>query len=208
MEAPRKADQIEIDKTFAEFGKCLTTWANVEYALLFVFQEALGRPNLELISGAFYSIENLRSKISAVDAVVSTILKDSDILSKWSGNGGLLNRLQSKAKTRNALAHAGAVYYSDYTKDGRRHLHLGRPTHDPKAKKFDHGKPVGGYNLNNLVFIEREFHTLLNDLSDFAMLLERPAKRYLKSARPTRHLLRVRNLYDPKRTKPKAPPAP
>jgi hemerythrin superfamily protein len=43
FEAKQKADQARIDETFAQFGKCLTTWANVEYALLFVFQEALGR---------------------------------------------------------------------------------------------------------------------------------------------------------------------
>ena len=41
---------------------------------------------------------------------------------------------------------------------------------------------------------------------DFAMLLEKPVKQYLKSAPPMPHLLRVRNLYAQMRTKQKAQP--
>jgi hypothetical protein len=196
VEEKRRVDQAEIDKTFAQFGKCLTTWANVEYALLFVFQEALGRPNLALISAVFYSIENFRSKIGAVDSVLSIILKDNVLLEQWSGKGGLLNRLQAKVKIRNNMAHCGAMYQHE---NDKRKVHISRFIY------FDRDKS-GGYTFNNLIFIENEFRLLLRDLSSFAMLLEKPTKHWLKSAPRGQHLQRIRRLYDQSRTKQKEPP--
>lgn len=100
-----------------QLGLSVTSWAAVESALAGVAFHAAGmnsRTQGQLLTG-FYAIENFRSKLAFVDAVVLARISSAR-QKKWEA---LVQRTSNAAKARNRIAH-GMVLKRLEEREGRR----------------------------------------------------------------------------------------
>jgi hypothetical protein len=100
-----------------QLGLSVASWAGVESALAGVAFHAAGmnsRTQGQLLTG-FYAIENFRSKLAFVDAVVIARISAAR-LKKWEA---LVQRTSNAAKARNRIAH-GMVLERLEEREGRR----------------------------------------------------------------------------------------
>ena len=94
----------EQEKVYAAIGKAVSAWGAVEITLALLFSLALTRTyaNTNAMT-IFFTIENFRSKMQVLDALMLTNLpKGHPLHSKWLR---IANQIHKRAKKRNRLAH-------------------------------------------------------------------------------------------------------
>lgn len=91
-----------------QLGLCIASWSTVEMSLADVSKLAAGTNNRvvgQLLMG-FHAIENFRSKLAYVDAIVQVRLSQNRHKKNWDA---LVVRTENAAKNRNKLAHNSVI---------------------------------------------------------------------------------------------------
>ena len=100
---------------FSHLGKALDEWTQVENHLCFIFMVTLRAPHLRA-AAAFYAVENFRSKLGMVHAVVRLAKLNAAKMAEWEA---LRKRIDNKSRARNELAHYQVLEDPD-AKPGKR----------------------------------------------------------------------------------------
>lgn len=103
---------------YFHLGFAITRWANIEESLIALLCESFGdeKSGKILIKG-FFSIENFRSKLAFVDALLAPRVTDAFHLEEW---GKLMERISRASTKRNKLAHHRVLAFAR-AKAGRRY---------------------------------------------------------------------------------------
>jgi len=83
----------ERHKFHAAVGYCMTSWSNVEYELLGLLELCLKGSDFAMARSVYYSIENFRSKVGAIDSALTVVLDKDPVLAEWSGKGEYFSAL-------------------------------------------------------------------------------------------------------------------
>lgn len=161
----------EHDAFYIAYGRAMSRWASVEGSLRILYLtsqgilyaaencdiQEMGRRERSLLA-AYYQVVNYRSRLSMIEASVKVLALPSLLLESWKP---LLRRLERQSKTRNSLAHFGAVLHQG-APPGRRFFvaeDIANPLvpHMTAKKIFTH----------ELVEIEKLFRSLAEDVAAF-----------------------------------------
>jgi hypothetical protein len=183
---------LERRQFYEAVGWCITSWSNVEHELLGLLELCLKGSEMAMGRTVFYSIENWRSKVGAIDSTLSVALGDHPVWSEWSGKGGILQRINTNAKHRNTMAHSMMLCLPK-AKAGQRYYLL-RTLFDPKRPHFVPTRPTHGYFTHDLKRFAEDFNELARAIRTFGGHAEEPVKQSLRSFQQRRHRMMDRLL--------------
>lgn len=160
---------------FYALGLAITQWAHVEFELSWILDSCFqphGKNGALAIIG-FRSIENFRSKLQFVDAIVSVERLTKPEKANWEN---LVKRAQKIANKRNQLAHRFVMDEPDFPV-GRRVLLLSmRPARRAAKQKYP-----GAICLRDVVGYRLEFFALMAALANLRCRLDGQPERFPKS---------------------------
>jgi hypothetical protein len=172
-----KIDLGDSEKFHELLGRCIAIWVIVELNLLAVLKSCMDGADADVLSSVFYAIENFRSKAGTVDSALFVALNDKSLRDKWSGSGGLFQRLNAKSAIRNKLAHH-MVNHIAVGKSMKVYIHPNIA--NPRNREgFKATRPTGGYFVTDLENIHGEFAKLADDLRMFAIEIRDPVREHL-----------------------------
>ncbi len=154
---------------YAALGLAITQWAYIERALCDVYHAVLDQPNKDISTAAFYAVENFRSKMQMVDAVMRTRFAGSPHLEDWTGTPnehGLWDRITRASGTWNRLAHH-TVVVTPSAKPGKRYRLLPN-IWNPLNPKPSPVNPQQGCVLKDLEAIPGRFLPIALALENYA----------------------------------------
>ena len=155
-------------------GLAVTQWSHVEFALASIVGSCFGKSNRYLSVNGFHSIENFRSKLRYVDAIVSRQSLPAIERANWSK---LIDRAARLSKKRNILAHYWVLNDTTTDRAGRRIMLLPSQPTTKNRKQRNLGavflRDVEGYRL--------EFSALMCSLENFECRLFERQERFPKS---------------------------
>lgn len=145
-----------------ELGHGITQWAHVESALGVIAAHRFSKPNYNLALTGFLSIENFRSKLQYVDAIVQQHGLPDDEKKNWAT---LKDRCLRVSKKRNNLAHKWVIENAS-GKSGRRLLLVGSLSalNPPKSRKKRYAGAIG---LRDVAGYRSDFFALMAELANF-----------------------------------------
>ena len=155
-------DQIAF---YATLGHAITTWAEVERGLYFVYLAAIGNPMSMTAGAAFFSIINFNAKLAMVDNVMGVrYYHYPDVLERWTTIKNSLNR---RSKKRNLLAHWQLLIFSQN----------GKMTHKLVPQIFDpntvrDGKDRPELTVEDIEAIDMKFRECAYDLDRLTKSLQ------------------------------------
>lgn len=168
---------------YEAYALAVTQWAMVERTLLEVLVACVRAEDIEMVGHGFFSVENFRSKLSLVDAMLRQKVTSKVDLADWKR---LDERIRSASSLRNRLVHGRVKIYQQQPA-GRRYAI--EPWIDQgKGLKRRPGKPppVAWY-VRDLVGISHKFQALISSLKNFASRLRGQKEQLPKSSeQPTR----------------------
>jgi hypothetical protein len=176
-----------VDNFYSQFGYAIACWASVEISLLYVFQACFEGADIKVAAAGFYAIENFRSKLGTVDAMLTVAINDKPIFNAWSGKGGLHQRLIGANKIRNKLAHFTVMHMLVGKSPA---TFLAPPPLKPGSESFSRDGPKGAYRHNDLKHIQGIFIALQTDLMAFAQECRPAIKQFAKSSEQERRHLK------------------
>ena len=158
---------------YSELGRAITQWAHIEFALSRIVSACFHKGDERLPATGFLSIENFRSKLQYVDAIILSRVQSRTKRAKWAV---LMDRAGRLVTKRNRLAHSWVLNVLD-AKAGRRIMLLpSRPT--KKARQ----KYPGAICLRDVAAYRLEFFALWTALENFSGLLLGQEAQFPKSA--------------------------
>lgn len=140
-------------------GNAITQWAHVEFAISWIVTECLGTRASKASAAAFFSIENLRSKLMYADTVVLSYVESKTLRADWAR---LKDRAAGLSTIRNKLAHSWVLNVPD-AKPGRRTML--RQTRQTKNK--GRSKYPGALYVRDIRQHQLEFFALMVSLENF-----------------------------------------
>jgi len=142
-------------------GSGITQWAHVEAALGTLAAHRFDKGDYNLALTGFLSIENFRSKLQYVDAVLKRHGLSKDEADVWTG---LKDRCLRAAKKRNGLAHKWVIE-NPVGKPGRRILLQGSVSalNPPKSRPKRYQGTIG---LRDVAGYRLEFYAVMTALSN------------------------------------------
>jgi hypothetical protein len=192
---------------YFEVGLATTQWASVEMALSAVVVELFKPEDAVSAVVGFRAIENFRSKLEYVDALIRVKVRDSTRLSEWDS---LSDRCQQAAKKRNRVAHNWVLNSPSEERAGRRIMLL--PLRPAKNSDSPHGaKYPGAIYLRDIASYRLEFAALMAAIENFVDRLGGRPERFPKAQEqppnpPKIHELR-RQIYMFAKRPPRSPRA-
>ncbi len=164
---------------FYAIGKCIGQWSYIEAQLRGVALECFSFPDRPTAESAYSAVENFRSRLNLIDAVIYSKHGKSKIYTTWGPIKVSAERLSQK---RNKIAHYLCKLYV-HAPSGRCFVLVpfeqSRDAPTRRSKKIEDGlhPPHGCLCVKDLAAIRKEFHALTVKL---AML------RHLITGRPVR----------------------
>jgi hypothetical protein len=117
-------------------GKAISQWAHVEYGLFVITEGCFAHNIADVLSKAFFAIENFRSKLAFTDRAMAASNCSSEIKEEWHN---LSKGLRNLSALRNSIAHNRAVVYPA-SSIGRRYALVPRYP-SPRNKKANPDHP-------------------------------------------------------------------
>ena len=176
MKPDRDINLSEEDVAFyLEVGKSLSQWAHVENHLRKTAGLCVSRVDALTIQAGFLSIENFRSKLQFVDALVKRKTKDAALLDRWAA---LEKRCRSSSQLRNRIAHSKPVLFPEGEPTRRLALVDWEREKRPKGEKT---APPGALCLSNVIQARDEFLALTTALANFREALDGKPEPFAKA---------------------------
>ena len=144
---------------YSALGNAITQWAHVEFAISWIVTECLGTRASKVSAAAFFSIENLRSKLLYADTIVLGYVEPKALRADWAV---LKDRADKMSTKRNNLAHRWVLNAPD-AKPGRRIMLL----QFRQAKKKGRSKYPGALCVRDIRRYQLEFSALMVSLENF-----------------------------------------
>jgi hypothetical protein len=95
-------------------GEALNAWSGIEQELCSIGVYSDGGPYFREV---FYAVDNFRSKLAIIDAIVTKDAPSEAVLARWQR---VRDRIAGLSTTRNKLAHYPMICYSNHKVIGRR----------------------------------------------------------------------------------------
>ncbi len=142
---------------YYEIGHTITQWAHVETGILSLNLTAFHNDDRSLSVLNYYSIENFRSKLQAVDAVLKHKYQGTDHLRDWTS---MHARATSLAQGRNRLAHRGVMVYP-HGRAGKRYALVPWTYARPKFRtRGPSPPPPGSLFIRDIAALRLQFFAL------------------------------------------------
>lgn len=158
---------------FYAIGKCIGQWSYIEAQLRGLALECFSFPDRPTAEAAYSAVENFRSRINLIDAVIHRKYSKSKAYTTWGPIKAGAERLSQK---RNKIAHYLCKLYV-HAPTGRRFVlaPFDQPKDAPirRSKKIDDGlhPPHGCLTVKDLGAIRKEFHALTVKLAMLRQLI-------------------------------------
>ena len=149
----------EILAFYSALGTAITQWAHVEFALSWIVTECLGTRASKVSAAAFFSIENVRSKLLYADTIVLGYVESRTLRADWTDLKDRADKLSTK---RNNLAHRWVLNVPN-AKPGRRIMLL----QTRQTKKRSRAKYPGALCVRDIRQVQLEFSALMISLENF-----------------------------------------
>ena len=163
---------------FHAYALAVHQWAMVERALFEVLAACVRAEDVDMVAYGLFSIENFRSRLSFVDAILRHKVTSNGDLTDWDL---LRERLRSAASLRNKIVHGIVIIYPEAA-PGRQFAI--QPWIDKaKGRKPRPGNPPSSaLCVRNLVTIRFTFFALCASLQNFSCRLRGQKEQLPKSA--------------------------
>jgi hypothetical protein len=158
MGARNKGAMTPQEETVAFYyllGKAISAWANVERALCAVASSCFTKHNFNYSILMFFSIDNFRSKLQAVDHLFHTKFEGTKYAREWES---IFQNLERLAKIRNQLAHYHTLGYEG--QPGRRIALVPVLSRAPKLKQRTPKPPAGSLCLREIDHARLQFEAV------------------------------------------------
>lgn len=171
-------------------GSAITQWAYAESGLFWILGTCYADSSLRSLAPTYFSIENFRSKLAAVDNTFQKKFVDSPLLKDWKG---LVKRGRTLSQGRNKLAHYPLQMFIDF-KPGQRYLLV--PRLDKPGKKQGRGqnRPPESLCLRDIEGIRAEIVCYSNALTNFHARVRGNQEPFPKSAEQAGRLPTIQQL--------------
>ena len=152
---------------FYSYALAVHQWAMAERALFEVLAACVRAEDRDMVGYGFFSIENFRSTLSFVDAILKNKVTSNRDLADWDL---LRERLRSAASLRNKIVHGTVIIYPKA--DAGRQYAIQSWIDKAKGRKLRPGNPPSSaLCVRNLVGIRFTFFALCASLQNFSYRL-------------------------------------
>lgn len=139
------------EREFLEsLARAVLSWQFVEHNLFLTFTAMMQARDHHLVSAAYHSVVNLRSKLEMIDAVAQIALAGSELLAEWET---LRKCVGKRSQHRNQLVHSSLMGH--FEADDTISLRIAPSIFDSRLKRHDER------DIANI----REFEKLFDDLT-------------------------------------------
>lgn len=145
---------------YFELGRAISAWADVERALFQIYISCFTKHNYDPAGLTFFSIENFRSKMKAVDTTFRTKFDGTHHVADWDS---IYKRLERHSSFRNHLVHYHTRSY-DHAKPGRRMALIPTLSKAPRFRQKVPKPPDGSMFLRDIVTSRYQFTALAHGL--------------------------------------------
>lgn len=170
---PYAAGQREVDalvqQFFAELGRAIAKWQQVEFGLFQVFSVVSGCADGKIASAIFYSVIGFKDKLKMTDNAARLALAKDAFEKKWRP---LRKRCLNASEVRNAFAHFWVMQGAD-TREGAQ-ISLRPNVFDENELHKERKEEFMEFDCKKIARNWRVFSQLHIDLSAFLAGIEKP----------------------------------